>query len=40
MSSVTRKKLDEVDDYAIGESLICRKYIDLKKTYVKLQVDF
>ena len=40
VSSAIRKKLNKVDDYEIGEILICRKYINLKKLKVKFQVNF
>jgi hypothetical protein len=41
MSSAIRKKLNKVDDYELGEILICRKYIRLKnKCNVKFQVNF
>ena len=40
VSSAIRKKLNKVDDYEIGEILICRKYIKLKKSHVKFQVNF
>jgi hypothetical protein len=41
VSSAIRKKLNKVDDYAIGEILICRKYIRIKnKCNVKYQVNF
>jgi hypothetical protein len=40
VSSAIRKKLNKVDDYEIGEILICRKYINLNKGKVKFQVHF
>ena len=36
VSSAIRKKLSKVDDYELGEILICRRYIDQKK--IKFQV--
>ena len=32
--------MNKVDDYEIGEILICRRYIYLKKTHVHVQVNF
>jgi hypothetical protein len=41
VSSAIRNKLNKVDDYEIGEILICRKYIRIKnKDNVKFQVNF
>jgi uncharacterized protein involved in tolerance to divalent cations len=41
VSSAIRKKLNKVDDYEIGEILICRKYIELKgNCKVKFQTNF
>ena len=40
VSSAIRKKLNKVDDYEVGEILICRRYIHVKKTNVKFQINF
>ena len=40
VNSAIRKKLNKVDDYEIGEILICRKYMHGKKTNVNIQVNF
>ena len=38
--SAIRKNLNKVDDYEIGEIIICRKYVHMKKTNVKFQKNF
>ena len=40
VSAAIRKTLNKVNDYEIGEILICRKYIELKNSNVKFQVNF
>ena len=40
VSSAIRKKLNKVDDYEIGEILICRKYINLKKVMLNFRLIF
>ena len=40
VSSAIRKKFNKVDDYEIGEILICRRYINLTEGKVNLQVKF
>jgi hypothetical protein len=41
VSSAILKKLNKVDDYEIGEIVICRRYIRIKNKYnVKFQVNF
>ena len=40
VSSAIRKKLTKVNDYEVGEILICRRYIHMKKTNIKFQVNF
>ena len=40
VSSAIRKELNKLDDYEIGQILICLEFIDLKKTHVTFQVNF
>ena len=40
VSSAIRKNLSKVDDYEIGEILICRRYTKLNKGRLNFQVNF